>query len=144
MPQPFICPLDHSFDLPAMYMHQLEWREHSFLTVRSDCVAYCIPMCQLSGFALCSESQNPKAPPELSSSRMRIRVAASGASAAADGARGGTSEPELLVAPGSDFATLARAVGESPTASGVRLRRLERSIAVSLEVLTRVALLLEG
>ena len=30
MPQPFVCPLDHSFDIPSMVQYGLEWREHSF------------------------------------------------------------------------------------------------------------------
>ena len=32
MPQPFICPLDHSFNIPSMVDLGLEWREHSFLS----------------------------------------------------------------------------------------------------------------
>ena len=31
MPQPFVCPLDHSFELPLM-MGEVEWREHSFFS----------------------------------------------------------------------------------------------------------------
>ena len=30
MSQPFVCPLDHSYELPEMYNLGLDWREHSF------------------------------------------------------------------------------------------------------------------
>ena len=30
MSQPFVCPLDHSYELPEMYDLGLDWREHSF------------------------------------------------------------------------------------------------------------------
>eukprot|EP00962_Isochrysis_galbana_P004554 scaffold1242_cov123-Isochrysis_galbana.AAC.7 len=49
MPQPFICPLDHSFDVPAMISALPAWREHTFLS-------------------------NPRTPPELAASRARLRV----------------------------------------------------------------------
>ena len=49
MPQPFICPLDHSFNLPGMVDYGLEWREHTFLT-------------------------NPSAPPALEESAVSIHV----------------------------------------------------------------------
>jgi len=49
MPQPFICPLDHSYNIPAMVGAGLEWREHSFLS-------------------------NPSAPPEIVDSAVTVRV----------------------------------------------------------------------
>jgi hypothetical protein len=50
MPQPFVCPLDHSFNIPSMVSAGLEWREHSFLS-------------------------NPTAPPGLAASAVSVRVA---------------------------------------------------------------------
>ncbi|KAL3914662.1 MAG: hypothetical protein SGPRY_007552 [Prymnesium sp.] len=91
MPQPFVCPLDHSYNLPIMHQSGLDWREHSFLS-------------------------NPRVPPEVASSRMRLRVAPPDGAASAE-PRGGTSEPELTIPAGSDFAQLARAVRESQSAS---------------------------
>lgn len=96
MPQPFVCPLDHSYNLPLLHQSGLDWREHSFLS-------------------------NPRVPPEVASSRMRLRVAPSDGAASAQ-PRGGTSEPELTIPAGSDFAQLARAVRESQSASEVRNR----------------------
>lgn len=49
MPQPFICPLDHSFNIPSMVDAGLHWREHTFLT-------------------------NPKAPPELAAAAVDIQI----------------------------------------------------------------------
>lgn len=49
MPQPFVCPLDHSYNIPAMVSAGLEWREHSFLS-------------------------NPNAPPALSAAALTIHV----------------------------------------------------------------------
>ena len=48
MPQPFVCPIDHAFELQSM-VGELEWREHSFFT-------------------------NPRAPPELLASAVTLHV----------------------------------------------------------------------
>ncbi|KAL1523586.1 hypothetical protein AB1Y20_018522 [Prymnesium parvum] len=87
MPQPFVCPLDHSFDLPAMHAANLQWREHSFLS-------------------------HPKADPSLAASQLRLRVGE---------ARHPSTEAELRLPAGSDFAAVARAVRASPLAAEARV-----------------------
>jgi len=63
MPQPFVCPLDHSFDLPAMRTAMLEWREHTFL-------------------------DNPRTPAEVRTSVTRVRVGDDGIGDGASGRAG--------------------------------------------------------
>ena len=82
MPQPFVCPLDHSYELPALFDAGLKWREHSFLS-------------------------HPKVPPALRASAARVRVApAAGAATEADGT------PVAWVKAGSDFSAAAAALLE--------------------------------
>ena len=53
MPQPFVCPLDHSYELPRL-VGDLKWREHSFFS-------------------------NPQAPPSLLANSLTLRIGAQAA-----------------------------------------------------------------
>ena len=61
MPQPFVCPLDHSYEIPGWVSAGLEWREHSFFS-------------------------NPLAPPQLLQQAVGLRVGGGAAAAAGGGA----------------------------------------------------------
>lgn len=108
MPQPFVCPLDHSFSLGRMVAAGLEWREHSFLT-------------------------NPLAPPDLLASRARLHVgdaAAGGASTGSElrvdgGTAGSGAGAGVRVRSGTTFAELVADVEASPTATSARVLEID-------------------
>jgi len=102
MPQPFVCPLDHSFELPMM-VGEVEWREHSFFS-------------------------NPNAPPELLASAVALRVGSSdGARAPPPPAAAATPSPRtaVAIAPGATFAEAVQAVRGSASAEAAAVLTLD-------------------
>ncbi len=101
MPQPFVCPLDHSYNLPNM-AYELDFREHSFL-------------------------DNPAAPPSLLASAATLRIGdAPPATPTPDPARADRAGPFVSVAAGSTFAQAAATVAAS-AASGSRILEVDAS-----------------
>ena len=101
MPQPFVCPLDHSFNIPAMHDAGLEWREHTFLT-------------------------NPRAPVGLAASTVEVNVGG-GAVSAGGGAAGGGAAGPVTLAPGLTFAQAVEKITSSKAASDASVLRLDVS-----------------
>ena len=104
MPQPFVCPLDHSFNIPAMIGAGLEWREHSFFS-------------------------NPGAPQFAPSQRVNVLVGAGdgGGGAADASAAAGVVGSTLTVTAGATFAQLVDAVSASPSARDAAVLQLDAS-----------------
>ena len=106
MPQPFVCPLDHSFNIPGMVDAGLEWREHTFL-------------------------DHPSAPGELVASTVRVEVGDKGNGLSVDGdgsvqvAAGSTLAHAVTTLRAVPSATSARVVSIDAASLGRLCRCLE-------------------
>eukprot|EP00965_Chrysotila_dentata_P252625 6210792-Pleurochrysis_carterae.AAC.3 len=88
MSQPFVCPLDHSFEIPLMVSHGLEWREHSFL-------------------------ENERVPRSLRASTRKLSVARSPVGNGSAGAKAEQGAADLVLDFGATFGQVAQRVSAS-------------------------------